>query len=200
MNKDHLTFYNRLHEEKEEVTKSLDNLRREKSDSMDMYYTELSGYDNHPADMGTEVYMKEQDKGVEDQLKETLVEIDQSLEELKIGNYGVCNTCHKDINKEILELIPYLKNCIECSSELSPPVQFRQLSNEEIPGNLFGTIKRDHVYYDGEDTLQEVLQYNIVENDPSFSTGDNMGVMDEDNEGVEDIENISQEYYDKTLR
>ncbi|MFY9483503.1 MAG: hypothetical protein WAP41_07365, partial [Tissierellaceae bacterium] len=73
-------------------------------------------------------------------------------------------------------------------------------SERKIADYFFGTIKRRHVYYDGEDTLQEVFQYNIVENDPSSSTGDNMGLMDEDMDGVEEVENISQDYYDDTLK
>ena len=200
MDKNDLMFYNRLHEEKEKVMESLEHISKEISDSMDMYYTELSGYDNHPGDIGTETYMMEQDKGMKNKLKNTLREIDESLESMEKGTYGICNTCDKEINKERLELIPYLKTCIECSSELTPEVNFRQLSDEKISGNFFGTIKKDHAYFDGEDTLQQVVQYNIVENDPSSSTGDNMGVMDEDNDGVESVDNISQEYYDETLR
>lgn len=200
MDKSNLIFYKKLQEEKKKITESLENLSAETDESIDMYYTESSGYDNHPADIGTEVYMMEQDKGMKNKLKNTLREIEESLEDINNGTYGICSTCDKEINKERLELIPYLKTCIECSSELAVPVNYRQLSDEKISGNLFGTIKKDHTYFDGEDTLQQVVQYNIVENDPSSSTGDNMGVMDEDNEGVEPIENISQEYYDETLK
>ena len=200
MDKENLVFYNKLYEERERVMDSLKHLSKEPNDSMDIYYTEISGYDNHPGDIGTEVFMMEQDKGMKNKLENTLREIDESIEDIDKGDYGICDTCNKDINRERLDLIPYLKTCIECSSELSPPIEFRQLSDEKISGNYFGTIKKDHGYFDGEDTLQEVFQYNIVENDPSSSTGDNMGVMDEKNDGVEEIENISQEYYDQTLK
>lgn len=200
MDKSDLIFYKKLNEEKGKIIESLESLSTDKNESIDMYYTENSGYDNHPADIGTEVYMMEQDKGMKNKLKNTLSEIEESLEDINNGTYGICNKCNKEINKERLELIPYLKTCIECSSELSVPVDYRQLSDERISGNLFGTTKKDHAYFDGEDTLQQVVQYNIVENDPSSSTGDNMGVMDEENEGVEPVENISQEYYNQTLK
>lgn len=43
-----------------------------------------------------------------------------------------------------------------------------------------------------------------VENDPSYQTGDNLGVDDEENhdggDGVEEVENISYEYYKKTIK
>lgn len=200
MVKDNLKFYNRLLEEKKNIKESLENISKETNDSIDMYYTELSGYDNHPADIGTEVFMMEQDKGMKNKLKNTLREIEESLEDMSNGTYGTCKNCNKEINEERLELIPYLKNCIECSKELTPDVNFRQLIDEKVTSNLYGTLKEDNVYFDREDTLQQIAQYNIVENDPSSTTGDNMGVMDEENDTVESVENISQEYYDETLK
>ena len=35
---------------------------------MDMYYSELSRFDNHPGDIGTEVFIMEQDKGLKTNL------------------------------------------------------------------------------------------------------------------------------------
>lgn len=200
MIKNSLHYYNRLLEERNNVRQSLEKLSREIKDSMDVYYTELSGYDNHPADIATEVFMMEQDKGMENKFKNTLREIEDSFEDMKTGQYGICRSCHKEIALGRLELIPYLKTCIECSKDLTPEVNYRQLIDEKVTNNLFGTLKEDNVYFDREDTLQQVFQYNIVDKDPSSSTGDNMGIMDEENDKVESIEGISQDYYDETLR
>ena len=200
MANDSLHLYNRLLEERNSVKESLEKLGRETNDSIDAYYSEISGYDNHPADMGTEVFMQEQDRGMENKLKNTLREIEESFEDMENGKYGVCRDCSKAIDEERLDLIPYLKTCVECSSEIIPDLNYRQLIDEKVTSNLFGTIKEDNVYFDREDTLQQVAQYNIVENDPSSSTGDDMGVMDEDNDAVEPIEKISQDYYKETLK
>ncbi len=199
MGKNDLHFYNRLLEEKKNIKASLDHMGKAPNKSMDVYYSELSGYDNHPADMGTELFMKEQEIGMKDKLKDTLRQVEESFEDMNNDRYGICRACHKEIIEERLELIPYLKTCLECSEELTPP-KINNQRTESISENYFATIKRDHAYFDGEDTLQQVMKYNIVENDPSSSTGDNMGIMDEDDEGVESIENISQEYYNETLR
>lgn len=200
MDRENLYFYNKLQEEKRQVQASLDRISKQNKESMENYHNDSSRYDNHPADIGIEVYMMEQDKGKENHLKNILWEIDESLENLRKGKYGLCKTCDQPIDKERLELIPYLKTCVECSKELDGDISFRYTSERKIADDFFGTIKRRHVYYDGEDTLQEVFQYNIVENDPSSSTGDNMGLMDEDMDGVEEVENISQDYYDDTLK
>ncbi|MDR7871459.1 MAG: TraR/DksA C4-type zinc finger protein [Tissierellaceae bacterium] len=199
MIKNSLHYYNRLLEERDKVKESLENVGREINDSMDSYYTELSGYDNHPADIATEVFMMEQGKGMKNKLANTLREIEESFDDMDKGQYGVCKSCNKEINEERLDLIPYLKTCVECSSELTPEVNFRQLIDDKVTSNLYGTIKEDNVYFDREDTLQQAFMPNIVENDPSSSTGDNMGIMDEDNDAVEDVEKISQEYYNGTL-
>lgn len=192
-------MYKKLLEEKERILNLLENTSKEASDSMDMFYTELSGYDNHPADIATEVYMMEQERGYKNKLKDTLREIEESLEDMEKGTYGRCDNCNRAIDIERLELIPYAKSCVECSKELAPAEDLRRLSNEKVDANFYGTKREDHAYFDREDTLQQIVQYNIVENDPSSSTGDNMGIMDEE-DVVEPVEYISQEYYEDTLK
>lgn len=200
MDKNKLKIYKRkLISEKKDIIKNLNEMENVEFGSMDMYDTENAGYDNHPADIGTEVYMMERDQGFKNKLKDTLMEIDDSLKDVEEGSYGICNNCKKEIDSERLGLIPYLKVCIKCAQEIAPSVGYRQYDNNEELGNYFGVSKRDSVQTDREDTYQEISSVNIVENDPSMSTGDNMGIMDEE-DGVEEIEKISQEYYDETLK
>jgi DnaK suppressor protein len=76
----------------------------------------------HLAELGTENY--EQDfalRRVENE-QELLAEIDQALERIDQGNYGLCQSCQEQglsatksmIKKERLRVIPYARNCIEC--------------------------------------------------------------------------------------
>lgn len=47
-----------LLEEKKKLTSSLNNMNNmEEYGSMDIYHSDISGYDNHPADIGTEVFI-----------------------------------------------------------------------------------------------------------------------------------------------
>lgn len=61
----------------------------------------------------------------------------------------------------------------------------------------------EDVGYDRIGVYQDVLQDNIIPKDPSFSTGDNIGINDEkkynEDEMVEEMEKISQEDYEDTL-
>jgi len=100
-------------------------------------------------------------------------------------------------------VIPYLKLCINCSEEKIPlekKMEFRP--EEEGSISPFSNYKNndDINGFDREDSYQEVERYNRIDRDPSFNTGDQLGVFDEDNSGaVEDVEEISQDYYKDTL-
>ncbi|MGO1470335.1 MAG: TraR/DksA C4-type zinc finger protein [Tissierella sp.] len=202
-------FKNKLLKEKEEQKKYLKEREEEKEETIDSLESELSSYDNHPADIGTEVYMMEQEKGYKEQIKETIEKINDSLESIEEGNYGICNNCNKEIKEKRLELIPYTKTCLDCSNEekvsneesLIGKKKYESLNYESI--NLEPNEEKDNVSYDREDTYQDVMQDNIVPKDPSHSTGDNIGIMDEDyddkSDTSEDIEKISEEYYKDTL-
>ena len=79
-------FKERLYEEKEKILNIIDKMKNtEEFGSMDEYYTELSFYDNHPADLGTEMFMMEQDKGLIDKLNNTLYEIEESIRRIRKG-------------------------------------------------------------------------------------------------------------------
>ena len=46
-----------------------------------------------------------------------LTMINNALERIKQGKYGICLKCHKEIPLERLEAIPYAFMCISCQSE-----------------------------------------------------------------------------------
>lgn len=191
---------NKLISEKMKTLKTLNNMdNMEEYSNMDKYLNELSKYDNHPADQGTETFMREQDEGFKNQLKDLLLEIDDSLLDLKNGRYGICNFCDNEIDLGRLEVIPYAKSCSKCSeSKISEGKMYESIYDDYI------TKKSNHpgeTGYDREDAIQDILELDIVAGDPSFSTGDYMGVSkDDDEEDMNNIENISQEYYDETLK
>lgn len=203
-------FKDRLLEEKKKILKTLNKMTNmEEYGSMDVYQSELSNYDNHPADMGTELFMKEQDNGFKNRMKNTLLEIESSFDDISKGSYGVCKACGEKIDEERLEIIPYAKTCKDCSEEISTLSNVEMNRRSFIPidedrATSFSDTTDDMVMFDREDAYQSVHQYNYVKNDPSYHTGDNQGVDDEEDhdggDGVEEVENISHEYYKDTLK
>ncbi|NLL82230.1 MAG: hypothetical protein GX231_07990 [Tissierellia bacterium] len=195
-----LYFKDKLFNEKKKLLNIIGSIdSAEEFGSLEIYYNELSHYDNHPADISSEVFMKEQDQGFKNNLREKLNEINDSLDDINNGNYGICKICNKEINKNRLETIPYVKTCLKCSDELSTyKTMFESVKDKYITSysdNEGSTI------FDREDAYQDIAENEIILKDPSFSTGDYMGIADEQNENEElDIENISQKYYDDTLK
>ncbi len=47
---------------------------------------------------------------------EHLKMIDSALERLRVGRYGICISCGKEIPKERLEILPYTVMCVSCAS------------------------------------------------------------------------------------
>jgi len=51
---------------------------------------ELSMYDNHPADIGTETFERSKDIGLKDLAQRQIKEINDALGRITEGNYGIC--------------------------------------------------------------------------------------------------------------
>ena len=84
---------------------------------------ELSSYDNHPADAGTETFERSRDLAVDDTLTDEFNQVIDALERMEKGTYGTCVTCGQDIPFERLQAIPYTAYCIDDTPN-------RELSND----------------------------------------------------------------------
>ncbi len=189
-------------EEKKSQEKALKNRREERKDIINSLESELSSYDNHPGDSATELYMIEQEQAYEAQIKEKIKSINTSLEDIENGTYGICHNCNKKIREERLELIPYAKTCLDCSEEEKFDSEI-EANHKKYESLNYDKPNADNPGYDREDISQDIMQDNIVDKDPSYSTGDNTGFADKENatdsDTVEDVENIAEDYYEDTL-
>jgi DnaK suppressor protein len=68
---------------------------------------ELSNADNHPADMGTELFQREEDMALIQNAREILAQIEQAEAKIAAGTYGISDRSGQPIPKERLEAIPY---------------------------------------------------------------------------------------------
>lgn len=48
------------------------------------------------------------------QLKQSLAEVNEALDKISKGTYGICDSCGKKINRDRLEVLPRAKYCLEC--------------------------------------------------------------------------------------
>ncbi|MBC8631020.1 MAG: TraR/DksA C4-type zinc finger protein [Paeniclostridium sp.] len=78
---------------------------------------ELSSYDNHLGDIGTEVYMQEMQDSLTRHEKLKLNEINDALYKIENGIYGICEKCNKNIDEDRLEFIPEARLCANCAKK-----------------------------------------------------------------------------------
>jgi DnaK suppressor protein len=70
------------------------------------------GSGDHLADSASETYMRELDEGLEENAEHILLEIDDALERIENGTYGLCADCGGPIGEERLLAVPYATLCI----------------------------------------------------------------------------------------
>jgi len=67
---------------------------------------DLTHYDQHPADQGSELFEREKDLAILEQLETDLAEIEAALRRLDEGTYGVDEVTGEPIDPERLEALP----------------------------------------------------------------------------------------------
>lgn len=163
---------NELLNQQEQLTLNIHNEEDKVQDS-NARDRELSMYDNHPADMGSELFERERDLALSVHAEAELKKVKQSLEAMDSGKYGKCQTCGKDIPYERLEAIPSTTFCVEHSPEQILPSD-RPVEEEMLHppvDNSFSYRNKGRIVRDYRDSFQEVAKYGTSET-PSDFEGD----------------------------
>lgn len=165
---------------------------------------ELSLYDNHPADISSELFERGKDIKLSEDARVILERVNEAIGLVDSGKYGICESCGQDIEKDRLDLIPYTRLCSRCQDDMyktAPPERDRPIE-EEVLGVPFGDRVRDRKSpgIDGEDVWQDVERFGS-----SSGPQDMVGVLDSEevfDEGgaetrgaVEDVELIATKDY-----
>jgi YteA family regulatory protein len=169
-------FKERLLEDKRRMEKELEESNRfNLNESLRDSVQELSSYDNHPADLGTETFEREKDLALKMNLEEIHQRVNEALEWIETGKYGICKNCGREIDLERLEAVPYTTLCIECQREEEAHHQNRKRPvEEEVLDPPFGRTFHDgadNVGTDGEDVWQSVARHGTSES-PSDLSGE----------------------------
>ena len=123
---------------------------------------ELSLYDNHPGDMGSEMFERGKDFALREDAAELLQEVEDALGRLEQGVYGKCLHCGMEIQEERLEEIPYTSLCYKCKqkSEELPHDRTRPVEEEILEEMDVYGLTQDENALDGEDAWQNVAYWN----------------------------------------
>lgn len=127
--------------------------------------SELSRYDNHPADLGSETFERGKDIALRDNAHVLLEAVEHAFDKMRDKTYGQCDECGNAISSERLEALPWAALCIECQREADKhqnptgrPLEEASLA-PPFHRTFLDTAPFDNVGYDGEDALQDALQY-----------------------------------------
>lgn len=161
-------FRERLLEEKRRIEEEIHHSNRFNLDQALTDSTkELSAYDNHPADLGSETFEREKDLALWDNAHEIYQRVLEALEYLEKGGYGICEHCGKEIGSDRLEAIPYTTLCVDCQRLTEDQFVNRERPvEEEVLAPPFGRTfldGTDNVAFDGEDAWQAVARYGTSE-------------------------------------
>jgi YteA family regulatory protein len=166
--------------------------------------SELSSYDNHPGDMGTETYEAEVNQSFRTNDKYMISEIDVALNKIKDGSYGECEACHKGIEEDRLEILPHARFCIHCENNYEQKINDQENVGEagrpieeQVMPNMGYSFRdmtvNDETGFDGEDTWQALNDYNVRMSDNNFDHEDSFGY-------VEDVDQISNTRYKNQVK
>lgn len=117
---------------------------------------ELSSYDNHPADIGTDVYMEDMQNSLINHEEGKLNNIEDALYKIENGTYGICEICHKQIDKDRLDILPETNLCFNCAKNK----QDLDLTSKDDSQNL---INKGYMFYD--ETVVRLNEMNKISED-----------------------------------
>jgi len=109
----------RLLTEKERLEQELHEIMERTSISSDIeQVSELSTFDDHPADLASETFEREKDLALESNIQDLLGKVNTALEKIEDGSYGLCDSCGIEINANRLEALPWASLCLNCQDRL----------------------------------------------------------------------------------
>jgi DnaK suppressor protein len=82
-------------------------------------------------DLASEERTREINLILSDRDREKLQAIEDALERIEAGTYGVCEMCEEEIAPERLEALPFTRLCVSCQGELEKEAKQHRRGDEE---------------------------------------------------------------------
>ncbi|WP_018753220.1 TraR/DksA C4-type zinc finger protein [Paenibacillus sanguinis] len=178
-----------IHQEREDKSYGLESSLRDQTD-------ELSVIDNHPADLGSEVYERGKDLALAEHQQLHLARIENALQRIANGDYGTCTVCGSPIKFERLEAIPETAYCLEHSPQTS--VSASRPVEETVLAPSFGRTnlddRDDQNGFDGEDTWQALERFGTSGVPAIIESSDMADYNELENESPTELEGFVEPY------
>jgi YteA family regulatory protein len=149
-------------------------------DSLEESTGELTSYDNHPADLGTETFERSRDMAINGTLRSQLDQINAALQRMQDGTYGICSASGKEIPFERLQAIPFTDHHMDYTPdrEVSDgrPVEEQVMT---LPPRGSGEVRQHNAgRFDDADAWEAVKDYG-TSNTPAMAAKRNVRDYDD---------------------
>ncbi|MET0786598.1 MAG: TraR/DksA C4-type zinc finger protein [Paenisporosarcina sp.] len=143
---------------KDQLTQELKDVKSRLHADQHLETTELSNYDNHPADNATDLTDQNTEMAIEQHKEDDMEQIETALQAIKDGTYGVCEICGEDIPFERLEALPMARTCIE---HANPDFDTDSRPSEEaiLGSSTKHPVKDEGGVRDYEDSFEDVERF-----------------------------------------
>jgi RNA polymerase-binding protein DksA len=187
-----------LLKQKGNLENTINSMKENRNREQGKYFTsELSNYDNHPAELGSELYETEHSMALKAHEEYLLKEVEDALKNIESGTYGKCANCDEYIAEKRLEVIPYAKLCINCEeSKQEPQTQLDPLA----PKSHISWVNNKH---GGMEQFNDLMKYGSA--DSPQDLGGYYGVWNYYNNDADEqidsniIDRVSNDDYKKQL-
>ena len=119
MNREDLQYFKDVLTEKSgQASADLEELERvSRSEDAQESSEDRSAYSLHMADRGTDAMEREKNMLLAPREGDYLDHIDEALQRIDDGTYGMCRVCGGDIGRLRLEAVPTATQCIDCKDK-----------------------------------------------------------------------------------
>jgi len=118
--------------------------------------SELSSVPIHMADIGSDNFEVENTLGLVCSERKILTKIDEALERIEKGIYGICEGDGEMIGRERLEAILWTSYCVECASKIEKGLFVREEEIEELEIEVIGAAELEE---ESGGAVEEELEY-----------------------------------------
>lgn len=209
-NRDIQAFKEELSNRGREIEHVIEIMKENKTAEQDKYSpTELSNYDNHPAEMGTQLYQSEFNNALRVHEEHQLKEVHDAIGRIDDGLFGKCELCGKEIDLERLKVLPFTRLCIDCEENkaVDPEILDKSRPNEELvidaPFGRKYLNKREDDEYEGLDYLNDLVKYGSSDSPQDmggFHDYDDYYTNEVDKQGIVDnMDQVSNDEYRRQL-
>ena len=114
-------FKNLLQSKRAEANNTLAEFDRASNDAGRESSDDRSAYSLHMADRGTDAMEREKSQLLAQRSGDYVEYVEEALERIDNGTFGVCRSCGGDIGRPRLEAVPTATQCVSCKENGAGP-------------------------------------------------------------------------------